>query len=406
VAGAGGLSSPAPRVLPVCLLAAGFFASGTARLYLVPFHALAAGAGSAEIGVLFSAIQVAAAAASIPAGLLADRWGHRRVLAVAALLGAVNLVVISRTSSYPLELVLQMLGGASGSAGMAVCMALVAAGVEPRRMGRAVAWLTLANQVGYLLGPALAALLLQWLSVDDDLVVSGCLALSVTALLPLLPRRGQAGARAGVGLVDVLALVRRREVMAVFFGMIAATLLWGTVEAYLPLLATDQLGLPASVVGAVIALQALLNAAARFPAGWLADRLRWRSPAVVALTAAYGALLVVATLVPGLAGGLVLAGAVVAIAAAFVLLATSFASLAGETNRGAVMGVYGAGLFVGLALGPLAFGPLVEAAGYTVGLGACAGTATMLSLTALLAVGRPPASERVAAAGAGAHSQR
>jgi len=379
---------PALRVLPVCLLAAGFFASGTARLYLVPFHARAAGAGSAEVGVLFSVMQVSAAAVSIPAGLLADRWGRRRVLVVAAALGAVSLVAISRTRSYPLELALQALGGASGSAGMATCMALVVSGVPRRRLGTAVAWLTLANQVCYLAGPALAALLLRWLSVEEDLVVSGCLALVVLALLPLLHERRWERGRRRPTLAELGALARRRDVVAVFFGMLAATLLWGTVEAYLPLFARDQLRLSAPVVGGLIALQALLNGTARYPAGRLADQLRWRSPAIVALTAGYGGLLVTATQVPGLAGGLVLSGAVALIATAFVLLATAFASLSDEANRATAMGVYGTAVFVGLAVGPLAFGPVVEAVDYAAGFGACAATATVVSLVALLGVGR------------------
>ncbi len=390
MADAGDLSRPAIRVLPVCLLAAGFFAAGTARLYLVPFHARAAGASDAEVGVLFSAMQIAAAFVSIPSGLLADRWGRRRVLVVAALLGAVNLVAISRARSYPVELGLQLLGGASGSAGMATCMALVVSGVAPRRMGAAVAWLTLANQVGYLVGPALAAVLLRWLSVDDDLIVSGCLALLVLALVPLVREPGPAVARRRLTLAQVAALAGRRDVASVFFGMLAATLLWGTVEAYLPLFARDQLGLASPVVGGLIALQALLNGAARYPAGRLADRLGWRSPAIVALVAGYGGLLWGATQVPGLAGGLVLSAAVVLIATAFVLLATTFASLSDEANRGTVMGGYSASIFVGLAIGPLAFGPVVQAAGYPAAFGACAATATVVSFWALLIVGRQP----------------
>ena len=88
-------------------------------------------------------------------------------------MGAVSLVGIARTESYPLALLLQAVGGASGSIGMATCMAIAIDGAAPGRSGAALGWLTLGNQAGYLVGPALAAVPLRWLSVDDNLAVSG-----------------------------------------------------------------------------------------------------------------------------------------------------------------------------------------------------------------------------------------
>jgi len=381
-------------LLWVCLLAAGFFASGTARLYLVPLDARAGGASDAEVGLLFSVMQVSAAVVSVPAGLLADRFGRRRLLVPAALMGTAGLIVISRTDSYPLALLMQVAGGAGGSIGMAVCMALVIDRAAPGRSGAALGWLTLGNQVGYLAGPALAALLLRWLPIDDDLVVSGCLGLGVVALLPMVGRPSPTRARQRWAVAEVAALLRRRDVGSVFIVMLAATLLWGTVEAYLPLFVRERLELSAAAVGALLALQALLNGAARYPAGRLADRAAGRRPVIVALIAGYGVVLVIATRVPGIGGGLVLTGGVVLIATAFVLLATSFASLSDAANRGTVMGVYTAALFVGLALGPLVFGPVIQSAGYAAGFASCACTATVLSLVGSFVVGR----QRVAGA--------
>ena len=337
-------------------------------------------------------MQLSAAALAIPAGLLADRWGRRRLLVAAALMGAVSLVGIARTESYPLALLLQAVGGASGSIGMATCMAIAIDGAAPGRSGAALGWLTLGNQAGYLVGPALAAVLLRWLSVDDDLAVSGGIALGVVALVPLVPGASRASARRGRPLAEAAALARRPEVASVFLAMLAATLLWGTVEAFLSLFARDALALPAPVIGGLLALQALLNGASRYPAGRLADRLTTpaRRPVIAALVAGYGVLVVAAAMTPGLLGGLVLVCAVTLVAMAFVLLATSFASLSDEANRGTVMGIYTSALFVGLGLGPVAFGPVVQAAGYAAGFASCAGTATILSLVGSFGVGRRP----------------
>src|SRR5207248_1557156 len=96
-------------ILPVCLAAGGLFAAGTARVFLVPFHARSAGASTAEVGLLFAVMQLSAAAASIPAGAAGDRFGRRRVLLAAALLMTGSQLVISRTQAFPLELCMQAL---------------------------------------------------------------------------------------------------------------------------------------------------------------------------------------------------------------------------------------------------------------------------------------------------------
>ncbi len=385
-------------LLPICAAAGVFFASGTARIYLVPFHARAAGASSAEIGLLFSGMQLCAAAAAIPAGMVVDRYGRRRVLVAAALLGAGNLVAIAGASWFPLELLLQGVGGVSGSAGMATCMALAVDRTSPTRLGSAVASVTLSNQVGYLAGPALAALLLRWLSVDADLVASGCLALLVLAIVPLIEEPSRSTARRGRLGAAVRSLAGRRDVASVFLAMLAATLLWGTLEAFLPLFASERLRLSESVVGVLLAFQALLNGASRYPAGRIANRMAG-GPAIFALTTGYGAMLVAATQVRGLAGGLILCGSVVLIATAFVLLATAFAALSDEANRGTVMGVYTTAIFVGLSAGPLGVGPIVQVSDFAVGFTACAVTAIALSFVALFVIGgRSPA--RPALAGA------
>jgi MFS family permease len=57
-----------------------------------------------------------------------------------------------------------------------------------------------------------------------------------------------------------------------------------------------------------------------------------------------------------------------------------FGDLSAASTRGVTMGVYGSILFLGLALGPLLFGPLVQAFGYAVGFTACAVVAVLLAL--------------------------
>ena len=57
-----------------------------------------------------------------------------------------------------------------------------------------------------------------------------------------------------------------------------------------------------------------------------------------------------------------------------------FADLSRASTRGVTMGVYGTVLFLGLSLGPLAFGPIVQGYGYAAGFTACAAAAVVLLL--------------------------
>jgi len=55
-----------------------------------------------------------------------------------------------------------------------------------------------------------------------------------------------------------------------------------------------------------------------------------------------------------------------------------FADLSSASTRGVTMGAYGSILFLGLAAGPLLFGPIVQGYGYAVGFTVCAATSVVL----------------------------
>jgi MFS family permease len=67
-------------------------------------------------------------------------------------------------------------------------------------------------------------------------------------------------------------------------------------------------------------------------------------------------------------------------ATAFVAIGVVFADLSATSTRGVTMGVYGTILFFGFGMGPLIFGPIVQAFGYTAGFTVCAVVAVILAL--------------------------
>src|SRR5215472_16687663 len=78
------------RTLPIYVAAGCIFAALAARSFALPLRVSEMGGDKVEVGLLFSVGTVAAAGLSLPAGFLADRFGRRRLLLVAIVVGGVS----------------------------------------------------------------------------------------------------------------------------------------------------------------------------------------------------------------------------------------------------------------------------------------------------------------------------
>jgi MFS family permease len=368
------------RTLALYVAAGASFAALAARGLTVPLYAHDIGADRFTVGALFSAATLAAALLSLPSGLLVDRFGPRALLSFSLIVAAGSQLAAAATTTVIPLFIWQIVGGLGGGAQQAALFSAVTESVKPGRLGRAMGWLTLSMQVGFFVGPSIAGLLLQWLNVRADLAVTTALLLFTIpgALLASGTRQSQRG----LALREPLrGLTRQRAFAPVVFGLVAATLVWGTIGAFLPIFGKEALRLPSSQIGLVLAIQAVVNGFSRIPAGRLVDRARRRWPIVFFGVVGWS----VAAAVLGHTTGLLVPTLVLAIgtpfmATAFVAMGVEFANLSAASTRGVTMGVYGTVLFLGLTAGPLLFGPLVQAYGYTAGFTACAVVAVVLAL--------------------------
>jgi len=177
--------------------------------------------------------------------------------------------------------------------------------------------------------------------------------------------------QSGAGLslrAPLRALFQQPAFGAVAIALVGLTLTWGTFNAFVPIFGKEQLGLPSSQVGYLLALQAIVNAVSRIPAGRIVDRARRRWPIVFVGAIGW----CVACAVLGHLSGFVVPAILLAIgtpfiALSFVAIGVVFADLSNSSTRGVTMGMYGTLLFGGLSLGPLLFGPVVQSYGYAAG---------------------------------------
>lgn len=361
------------------------FAALAARSFILPLYVHDLGGDRVEVGLLFSITTIVAAGLSLPAGFLADRFGRRRLIVTAIVTGAASQLGVGLTNSVPALFVWQAIAGVSGAAGQSGLMSALADAVPAPRLGRAMGWLTLAFQFGFLAGPAGAGLSLQWLSLQATLLASASLFAGALVVVWWIP----AGVRAAAGwniAGPLREIATRRAFVVGSVGLFGATLLWGTLQAYLPLFGKEQLRLPETQIGYMIAIQAVFNGLARIPGGRLVDRMRRRGPIVVLGLAAYAACVAVLPHLSGFwATTALLALSVPFLATVYLALGVVFANLGTLETRGVAMGVYGMVLFIGLGCGPAVFGAVMERSGYTAGFTACAAVGLLLAAaTALL----------------------
>ena len=369
------------RTLLIYVAAGAAFTALSARNFLVPLYAHGLGASRFEVGALFSVSTLAAALLAIPSGMLVDRFGARTLLWTSIAVAAVTQLATAATASVAPLFLWQVVGGLAGGAQNTVLFSAVTESVDSRRIGRAMGWLTFSFQAGFFMGPTIAGVALTWLDLRTDI------ALSTAVLLFAIPGSLAASdtrqSHARFALVGPLkALFAQPSFTPLILGLVAATLVWGTIGAFLPIFGKERLGLPGAQVGYLIAIQAVANGAARIPAGTIVDRARRRWPLVFTGVIVWSVACIVLGHLNGFfAPAVVLVIATPFMAAAYVAIGAVFGNLSAASTRGVTMGFYGTVLFLALAAGPLVFGPIVQDFGYAAGFTVCAIVGIGLALT-------------------------
>ena len=356
-------------LVAVCLLTFLHHVGAQMRGPILPLYAAAHGATATGVGFIVAAHMAVAAAGSIPLGRASDVWGRRPLL-----LG--GMVVTAMTSLLlPLfegELALMTIYGLAGfgvAAFTPSALSLVGDAAAPGRTGYAFAWYTTAHYGAIAFGPFLGGLAAQWWGyreafVGSAIVVGATLMLGLAVPTPAAPA---AIPRRGAAFFDIR---RNADVWAGWIVSVGALTTQGVVFTFFPLLAHER-GLTPATIGLVFLVLGLANTLARFPAGWLVDRTGRCTPYAV------GGVLI-GSVVTALFPNTTESTPVLALAAVFgavsgtagVATGVALAGSAPPASRGIVMGGYSTALYLGLALGSLALGPVITHRGYSAGFSA------------------------------------
>lgn len=347
------------------------FSSTLAKTPVLPLFAQALGASPGQIGWIIMASTLPGILMSFPAGVLADRFGQRRLLVVALIIFAsapwLYLVV---QSAWQLAAVRFYHGFATAVFGTVASAAIA----QRYRNDRAahLSSFSSATIIGRSLAPFLGGALLSLSSIHSvywACAVGGALALAVG--LALREEGGQKERApdpaliSGPGIIASLRLVLRdRRIVAASLGEAAQYLTFGALEAFLVLYASAS-GLPAWQIGVIFGAQLLCIVVAKPVMGHLSDRIgRTR---VILPGLLIGSLSLLALPHTSSFPGLALLSLIYGIG--FATVTSSTTALVADLTRhgayGASLGVLATVMDIGQALGPVLTGWMVGAYGYT-----------------------------------------
>lgn len=371
------------------------FSSTLSKSPVLPLFATHLGAAPSGVGLVAAVSAFTGIVASIPAGMISDRIGRKRMLVAAGLVFAiVPFLYLAVTSLWQLAL-LRFFHGLATAIFIPVAMALVADLFRGGR-GEKLGWFSTSTLLGRFIAPIAGGSIIGALALSLDwgfravylvCAAAGVLALALILVIPA-PVRAEARHAEWRQSLALLKLVLARRGILVTAVMEAAILFaYGAFETFLPLYAISR-GRSAYEIGAFLSAQVLTLALTKPMMGRFSDR-HGRPPQILAgalLGAACVASLPLFATFPPLLGLSILLG----LSLSIVTSATSayIADLSRRETYGSAMGVLGSVMDVGHTTGPIVAGVLAQIYGFGASFLAAAVVLTLAAVLFWLSAGR------------------
>jgi FSR family fosmidomycin resistance protein-like MFS transporter len=357
----------------VLLLAAGahFVHDGFADILyvLLPIWAREFHLAFVQVGAMRTVYTGAMSLFQIPAGLLAERWGERRLLALGTAVTGAGFIVAGWTGSFASLLAVLLVAGLGSGVQHPLASTLVSTAYETGRRRAALGTYNFSGDLGKIAMPAavgLAAALVGWRTAS---AASGVLGLLAGGAILLVLGRLRAGARPSPDARPTSRDWGIRDVRA--FGALTAI---GVIDSgtrtpfltFLPFILIAK-GLATSGVGLALALLFAGGAVGKFVCGLAAERIGViRAVIVTEVATAVGIAVVVAAPLPVALAVLLPLG--IALNGTSSVLYGTVADLVSVHRRSRAYGLYYTVTLGSSALSPTVYGLVSDAAGVVVTL--------------------------------------
>jgi MFS family permease len=345
------------------------------------------GVDAAAFGLASTALWAAYASTQLPAGLLGDRFGERRVVVGAVALTVVAGLGLAASPTFLVFAAFVVLLGAGN--GMQYPPGVTLITRRFANTGRALGIHIAAAPTAGLVAPPVATLVAARFGWRVALLVGALVSVPAVVLVwvgvgPTPATRPDERLRDRVSVDTFLALLRRPEVAFTLVVAVLADFVWQATFTFLPLLLQEYHGLSTPESGVLFGVYFALLGVAGPIAGWTSDRLgRWTATGGLMLAGVVGfSTLVVADspllVVVGVCGAGIAMGWSAPVQSRFLDVLSPEER---NTGFGLVRTTYS---LVG-AVGSVVTGVVADAAGWAAALGLLAG---LLGVVVALLVGR------------------
>jgi MFS family permease len=291
------------------------------------------------------------------AGVLADRWGRKKVLIPSLFIFAVAGFSIFYVHDFFLILVLRVIQGIGaaplGSLNTTLVGDFFKGKERPAAMGLNASVLSLSTATYPLIGGLLASFAWYFPFVLPLLAIPVGLFVIVGLKEPQFVK----AADFKQYLKAISVSITRKEVIGIFLlGIITFVILYGAFLTYIPFLLNDSFGLTSSKIGILLSISSLTTAAIASQMG----KLTLKYGSLNLLKMAFVLYMVVMLLIPSIGSIYLFVIPILIFGTAQALnipsLQTALANLAPDDQRGAFMSLNGMMLRLGQTVGPLIIG--------------------------------------------------
>ena len=319
---------------------------------ILPQYALSFSIPVALVGWAVSAFALARVVMDIPAGLLADRFGRKKIMILGLVLIILSATGAGLADTYAWLIFARIVGGIGSALYMTAGITWVVQVTAGKARGRYMSLYTGLVLAGTILGPTIGGYTAARFGLNAPSFAWA--ALGIAGLIATIPLKEPAdSSQAAIHAEDVLSVLRNRPFMLVNCAVLALFFLRiGVRSTLVPLYASLNLGLSEERIGILLTVAAVATVACTFPAGWLSDRVGRKRPVMACLFLSG----IIVLFIPsqgslgGLMGVMALYGLVSGLQGS---MAAWPADVAPKGKLGTSMGVYRVMGDIGMFLGPI-----------------------------------------------------
>ncbi len=334
---------------------------------LLPVYAHELGAGAFEIGLIFGAFSLTRTIFVPYFGGLSDRKGKKPLLTSGLFIYFFLSLLYAASSSVESLILLRLGQGFASAMILPVAQAYVGMITPIQKAGRMMGLFNMSLYGGLSIGPLLGGVLKDLFNIKASFMSMGALALSGFFLcLFFLPREKRSDgerSRASKATVSYMELIKAPSIFSLFAFRACFTTCLGIIWAFLPLLASTELGLSSSAIGLVITTNVFVAGLFQLPMGYMADRF-----SKLGLTVAGGIVGLISILYLDRAsslGEMILANGILGLAGGISLpaiMALGVVEGRRTSAMGSLMGLLALGHSLGMLVGPLLAGAVIDVA--------------------------------------------